>query len=73
MNTGWNFFFALILSVIVGGVSSFALNLVGWTPWLVGAIVFVIMVVFLSILSITRRKKKAEEATLEDKNGTRKK
>ena len=63
MNTGWNFFFALLLAVIVGGVSSFAIKLEGWTPWWIGAIVFGIMVIFLTILSFTRKKnKKADEA-----------
>ena len=73
MNTGWNFFFALLMAVIVGGVSDLAIKLEGWTPWWIGGIVFVVMVLFLSILSLVRHKKiKREEASLEDVNGTQK-
>ena len=73
MNTGWNFFFALLIAVVVGGVSNFAIKLNGWTPWWIGGIVFVVMVLFLTILGFVRHKKnKREEASLEDVDGTKK-
>lgn len=61
MHTGWNFFFSLLLAVIVAGVIGNVTDLGGWTPWWIGLIIFVILAVFLSIYEFVHNKKKKSE------------
>lgn len=66
MNSGWNFFFSLLLADLVGGASAL-LGLKGWTPWIVGAIVFVVFVILFSVNSMIRKRRKASEKAAADK------
>lgn len=63
MNNGWNCFIALVMALIVGGISDKLLGIEGWTPWAIGVVVFVLFVILLTINSVIRcrRKQKTKE------------
>lgn len=63
MNTGWNFFFSLLLADVAGFVSA-RLGLEGSTPWVIGFVVFVVFLILFTINSMIHRhrKKQAEKA-----------
>lgn len=61
MSTGWNFFFALLIADMAGAIAVW-LGLTGKTPWIMGAIVFVLFVVMFTINSMIRKKRKSEDS-----------
>lgn len=66
MSTGWNFFFALLIADVAGAVSLW-LGLNGKTPWVVGAVVFVVFAILFSINSLIGKRRKAHQAEMEAK------
>lgn len=61
MNTGWTFFFALLLALLVGGLCDNLFGLEGWTPWAIGLVVFVVLVVAFSVMRMLNHKKEKEK------------
>ena len=68
MNTGWNCFFSLLIALVVGALSARLLHLEGWTPWVVGLVVFVLFVIFFTINSMLRCRRKRLEEKAEKEN-----